>query len=212
MPQKSTAELEVALAEAVHRARNDLQAIATMLRLQASSATDTAVTLALQVAEGRVHALSNLNARLDTRAKGVEGTIDSRDFLEGLSMDIQTMHLDQRHITLTVQAEPHRILVDHAKPLGLVLNELIVNALKYAFPDGRTGTVIVAFHCLKVECTLTVQDDGVGFDPSLPAQGSGLGRRMVKALMDQIGGSVEIGPGKNGGTDCVIRWPAFQAA
>ena len=133
---------------------------------------------------------SNLNARLDTRAKGVESTIDSRDFLEGLSMDIQTMHLDQRHITLTVQAEPHRILVDHAKPLGLVLNELIVNALKYAFPDGRTETVIVAFHCLKVECTLTVQDDGVGFDPSLLAQGSGLGRRMVKALMDQIGGSV----------------------
>ncbi|MGF7212790.1 two-component sensor histidine kinase [Skermanella aerolata] len=206
MVEPSRPDLETALAESIHRARNDLQAIAAMLRLQAVAASDPAISVVLLAAEERVQALANLNARLDRNAKGVQTVIDSQTFLEGLVDDIQAMHLGQRPITLTIQAEPHPIPSDRAKTLGLILNELVVNALKYAFPNGRSGTVTLTSRCLDSECWLMVEDDGVGFDPAIPAKGSGLGRRMVNALVKQIGGSIDIKPRQDGGTRCVVRW------
>jgi hypothetical protein len=105
-----------------------------------------------------------------------------------------------------VRAAPHRPPVAHAKPLGLIVNELAVNALKYAFPGGRSGTVRIAFECRDGECTLRVKDDGIGVDPAAPPHGTGLGRRMVRALARQIGGSFQIGPGADGGMERTVNW------
>ncbi|HYI81896.1 MAG TPA: sensor histidine kinase [Acetobacteraceae bacterium] len=209
MPETSRVDLETALAEAVHRARNDLQAVTAMLQLQAAASTDPAVRQALLEAEGRVHALSSLNARLDVRAKGVKTTIDSTAFLDGLMTDLRSMHFGQRPVAFDIRADSHRIAVASARPLGLILNELVVNALKYAFPEGRAGTVSVDFRCQAGECVLTVRDDGIGIDPAAPPRGTGLGRRVIRALTTQIGGAFTIGPGKDGiGTECTARWPA----
>jgi two-component sensor histidine kinase len=208
MPKETRADLEMALAEAVHRARNDLHAVAAMLQLQAATSTDPAVRGALLEAEARVRALSSLNVRLDVWAKGVGATIDSGAFLEGLAADLRSMHFGRRPVRLEARAEPHRIAVAHARPLGLILNELVVNALKYAFPEGRRGTVTIDFRCPDGECVLTVRDDGVGIDPTAAPRGTGLGRRMVRALATQIGGTFSMGAGRNGiGTECVVRWP-----
>lgn len=201
-------DLEVELAEAVHRARNDLQAVSAMLQLQATASADPAVGAALMEAAARVRALSRLNARLDARAEGVAATIDGRAFVDGLARDLRSMHLGQRPVALEARAEPHPIPVVQAKPLGLVLNELVVNALKYAFPDGRTGTVAIDFRQVGGECLLIVRDDGVGMDPAAPPRGTGLGRRMVRALVAQLGGGFTTGPvADGGGTECVVRWP-----
>jgi two-component sensor histidine kinase len=207
--ERSLAELEMALAEAVHRAKNDLQAVTAMLRLQASAVTQPVVRAALIDAEARVHALASLNARLDAGAQGVESMIDSVIFLEGLATDIRGMHFgEQRPVVLDVRAESHRIATLQGKPLGLILNELVVNALKYAFPDGRHGTVRIDFQCRDGEYVLAVTDDGIGFDLAAPPQGTGLGKRLVRALTAQIGGVSDIRSGKDGGTICTIRWPA----
>ena len=203
-----TPKLETDLAEAVHRARNDLQAVAAMLLLQATASGDPAVKTALQEAAGRVRALSSLNARLDLKAKGVKTTIDSRDFLDGLVGDLRSMHFGHRSIALDARAEPHAIPVTFAKPLGLILNELVVNTVKYAFPEDRTGTVSIEFRCRGGECVLTVRDDGLGMDPAVAPRGTGIGRRMVRALTVQVGGTFDTGPGKDGiGTECSVRWP-----
>lgn len=203
-----TRDLEVELAEAVHRARNDLQAVSAMLQLQASASADPAVGAALLEAAARVRALASLNARLDARAEGVATTIDGRAFVDGLARDLRSMHVAQRPVALEAQAEPHPIPLVQAKPLGLILNELVVNALKYAFPDGRAGTVAIAFRHMDGEYLLTVRDDGVGIDPAAPPRGTGLGRRMVRALATQLGGSFTSGPvSDGGGTECVVRWP-----
>src|SRR4051812_2482319 len=111
----SSTELEMALAEAVHRARNDLHAVVAMLRLQAAAA-DPAVRGALLEAEGRVRALSALNARLDGQAGGGETTIGSVALVEGLVADLRATHFGRRPIALDARAVPHRIAVLHAKP------------------------------------------------------------------------------------------------
>jgi two-component sensor histidine kinase len=207
--ERSLAELEMALAEAVHRAKNDLQAVTAMLRLQASAVTQPAVRAALIDAEARVHALASLNARLDAGAQGVENMIDSVIFLEGLATDIRGMHFsEQRPVVLEVEAESHRIATLQGRPLGLILNELVVNALKYAFPDGRPGTVRIDFRYRDGEYVLAVTDDGIGIDLAAPPQGTGLGKRLVRVLTAQIGGASDIRLGKDGGTICTIQWPA----
>jgi two-component sensor histidine kinase len=110
-----------------------------------------------------------------------------------------------------MEASRHRIPVVHARPVGLILNELVVNALKHAFPGGRAGTVTLEFHCRCGECFLTVRDDGVGMDRGVLPRGTGLGRRIVRALAAQVGGVVEVGPGRDGtGVECTVRWPAAK--
>jgi two-component sensor histidine kinase len=119
------------------------------------------------------------------------------------------MHFDHRPIKLVIDAASHPIGIMQGKPLGLIMNELVVNALKYAFPGDRGGEVHIKFRQQGDEYVLEVSDNGVGIDPTAPAQGTGLGKRLVRALALQIGGRAEITPGKRGGTECITRWPAF---
>ena len=210
MRLKDTTYSETALTETAHRARNDLFTVAAMLRLHAAVSGDPKVSLALLDAEARVRALCNLNARMDAQAENVETTIASRVFFEGLADDLRATHFGHRPIALRVEAEPHRIAVAHTKPLGLIVNELVVNALKYTFPHGRCGTVAIRFRCPGADghCVLTVRDDGVGFDLGAPPKGTGIGRRMVRALAAQAGGTFVFGSGADGvGTVCAVRWP-----
>lgn len=178
-----------------------------MLRLQAAVSNDPAVQSALLIAESRVQALASLNSRLDQWAGGSETVIDSRQFLEGLSADIQAAYFDQRPITIELRAERHPLLLEHARPLGLVINELVVNAVKYAFPEGATGTISIVFGSTNRQSLLIVEDDGVGFDPGQPSRGSGLGRFMIDALVTQIGGWTATERSEPGGTKCTIGWP-----
>jgi two-component sensor histidine kinase len=201
-------ETEMALAEAIHRARNDLQAVVSMLRLQARVDTNSAVRAALQAAEIRVTALASLNTRLDAAADGTNGIIDTASFIRGLVLDLQAIHFEQRSISLSIDVESHGLIAIHGKPLGLILNELVVNALKYAFPDGRRGILSVSLRRHGNEYLLTVIDDGIGIDLTAPAKGTGLGTLLTRALAIQIGGQFTIGPGDRGGTECCLRWPA----
>jgi two-component sensor histidine kinase len=99
-----------------------------------------------------------------------------------------------RPVKLTLDVEPVPLDIDIAIACGLVLNELLSNALKHAFPDGRSGTITVTFHCVDGSATLVVADDGVG----LPAAQGGherpgsLGQRLVAALARQLRGTSSI--------------------
>jgi len=204
----SVSDLETALAESVHRARNDLQAVVSMLRLQARAVTEPAAREALHDAVNRIQALAHLNARLDSRGKGAKSVIDGMTLFEGLGTDIRSMHFGQRPIELIVKAQPRPIPTIQAKPLGLILNELMLNALKYAFPEDRSGEVKIEFAGRRSVYILSVNDNGVGIDITAPPRGTGIGMRMVKALVMQVGGSFNIGPGARGGTECIMQWPA----
>lgn len=205
----SLSDAQMALAEALHRARNDLQAVVSMLRLQASVSADATVRAALLDAEIRVSALASLNTRLDAAAKEAGAVFDSAVFIEGLATDLQGMHFGRRSITLRLDVEAHSLDAAHGKPLGLILNELVVNALKYAFAGVDGGVVSISFRQEGGDYMLAVADDGVGMDIAAPARGTGLGTRLVRGLARQIGGQFEVRRGE--GTTCTVRWPVIAA-
>ncbi len=201
------------LSEAVHRARNDLQRLAATLHLQAGGLEDAGAREALQTASGRIMALARINARLDRHRTDGEAVVQSRGFLEGLVQDLREVAADLRPIALEVEAEDHAVPMARAVPIGLVVNELVGNALKYAFPGEMGGRVRVLFRREAGDFLLVVEDNGVGLDPGAPPPSSGLGTRISRALAGQLGGGLAQAPASPGGNRPGLRWSMrFPAA
>ena len=194
------------LGESVHRARNDLQRLAATLKLQAGASGEPAAKVALAVASDRVLALARINTRLDRHRDDGKAEVDSHDFIDGLIEDLRDAAVGLRPISLVGQAEAHRLSMARAVPVGMVVNELVGNALKYAFPDEMAGEVVVGFRREGEHFVLTIADNGVGCDPAAPPKGTGLGTRISKALSAQLGGQLQVGPAAPLGTRPGLRW------
>jgi two-component sensor histidine kinase len=175
------AERELLLREVNHRVGNSLQIIASLLHLQASSA-DEHVKAALTNAMGRVAAVAQVHRKLYTSHDVQRVMLDQ--YLESLLEDLRRSAEGQKLTQLTLQAEPIEIDPDRAVAIGIVVNELVINALKYAYPDG-SGPIHVEVSRTGDQIGLAVVDKGIGFSAT-PAPGStGLGRRIVDALAAQ---------------------------
>ncbi len=204
------------LSEMSHRIGNDLSALTAMLQLQAATEPDAAG--ALDAAAGRVMVLSRVYRRL-SRAKAVDGdvrgeaTVDSRPFLEELVTDLRAGLGELRPVMLTVSAEAHALPLRRASDVGLVVNELVTNALKHAFPGGRRGVVRVSFRRDGDVFELAVSDNGVGAasEPGPRREGGGLGNQILQALAAQLGGRLDVARGEVGGSQCRLRFPAPSA-
>ncbi len=194
------------LSEAVHRARNDLQRLAATLHLQAGAVEEAQARQVLQDASGRIMALARINARLDRHRDDGEAVVNSRGFLEGLVQDLREVAVDLRPIALMVQAEDHPLPMARAVPVGLTVNELVTNALKYAFPGEMEGRVRIEFRRDEPDYLLLVEDNGIGFDMAAKPRGSGLGTRISRALAGQLGGSLEASPASPGANRPGLRW------
>ncbi|HEV7266155.1 MAG TPA: DUF4118 domain-containing protein [Falsiroseomonas sp.] len=216
----SDAEKETLLREAIHRGRNDLQRLAATLHLQIAAAKDdVSAREALGEAAARIQALARVNGRLEQHWH-TDASLDSRAFLEGLGEDLREVAIGLRPIALRVKAESHQLPVGRAIALGLIVNELVANSLKYAFPDDRAGSVAIGFHRNGAEFELSVEDDGVGIDPGAPPKGTGLGTRLARALAAQLGGRLETTTGRpeattpdaGRGAAWTMRFPAANGA
>jgi two-component sensor histidine kinase len=194
------------LSEAVHRARNDLQRLAATLHLQAGVAGEPAARQAFNEASERITALARINARLDRHRDDGQPEVDSRGFLEGMVEDLRDGVVGLRPIALVVSAEAHTMPMARAVPIGLIVNELIGNALKYAFPDDHEGRLEVGFQRIGGEFILIVEDYGVGLDPAAAPQGSGLGSRISRALAGQLGGHLTSAPAAPASNRPGVRW------
>jgi two-component sensor histidine kinase len=199
-------ERAILLSEAIHRTGNDLQRLASSLSLQAGLSTEPAVRQALKEASDRVVAQVRINARLDQHRDDGQPDVDSKAFIEGLTNDLRQGAVGMRPITLRAIAEARLLPMASAAPVGLIINELVTNALKYAFPDDMEGNVAVAFRCDGSDFVVAVEDDGVGFDPLAPPRGTGLGTRVSRALARQLGGHLEAAPTNPGETRPGARW------
>lgn len=188
------------LEEMSHRVRNDMQRLTGMLQVQAGE--DPAAAAALRRAAGRIQVLGRVHQRLAQRSDG--SVVDSRAFLEGLADDLRAAMLPESGIALTARAASHPLPLPVAGDLGLVMNELVTNALKYAFPGGRGGVVRVTFSREEDSYHLSVSDNGIGMGT---ASAAGSGMRLVGALAAQLSGRLEVRRGEVGGTQCVLRFP-----
>lgn len=200
------------LREALHRQRNDLQRLAATISMQGIATPNPAVRASLAEAESRVIALASLNGRLDgALLDRKRDAVDSRVFLSGLINDLRSS-IGRRPITLTCEAQSHPMVISRAVAIGQVIHELVTNALKYAFPAGMPGKVMVTFRREESMCVLTVEDDGIGIDPQALPVGTGLGTKLTKTLASHLGGDIELKPRVGGGTFCRLTSPITRVS
>lgn len=204
----SDQEKDTLIQEMAHRTKNDLSMLVAMISIERRSIKNEEASGALDAIASRIHVLSRLQDRL-MRAKG-DAVVSSREFVTDLCGDLKSAFAELRPIRLKVEIEDHQLPQERAVPVGLIINELVTNALKYAFPEGRPGTVHVHFMRHDEVFCLKVEDDGIGMDADAKPEGSGLGQRLVRSMAIQLGGSVEIRrPGSRGtaGTLGIVRFP-----
>jgi two-component sensor histidine kinase len=147
-----------------------------------------------------------------SRSRGAEVVVEIQEFIADLCRELQGSLAGMRRVTVEAHADARPVHEPEAVAVGLIVNELVTNALKHAFPDNRAGKVEVIFRaCDTGECELCVEDDGIGIER---AQQSGevhrgLGQKLIRSLVTQLQGNYEIRPRDDGsGTVAVVRFPA----
>jgi two-component sensor histidine kinase len=190
----ATAAAEVLAREADHRIKNSLQTVVALLEQQARRAEAGAVRDALRLAGGRVEAVAQVHATLHA-APGPYGILPELgldQYLGGLCAALgRAMDVDGQRRSLHVEVEPLAVSPAAAQQLGLVVTELVTNALRHAFLPDRPGTVrVTGARQRDGSYRLCVADDGKGlphgFDRRLRPSGLGLGLRLVNVLADQL--------------------------
>ena len=202
------AEREVLLREVNHRVGNSLQIIASLLHLQASSTTEDDVKAALTNAMGRVAAVAQVHRRLYT-SHDLKSVLLNQ-YLDALLEDLRRSAEGNRMSRLTLKAEPIEIDPDRAVAIGIVVNELVMNAVKYTYPDGA-GPIHVDLVTRGDDIVLSIADNGVGLNAKTDPRSTGMGQRIVTAMAAKLSASVERDPAHDG-TRIVLSLPRATAA
>ena len=191
----SLQEKETLLKEVHHRVKNNLQVISSLLSLQSRSVEDPRAAAMLQESQNRVHSISLVHEKL--YEAGDLGRVDFGDYLQALGNHLQGAWAGtEGRVSITVDATGLRLPLDVAIPCGLIVNELVTNAFKHAFPGGRAGAVRVRASVEAEGSTLlAVEDDGVGIPEMKAARrgaGGTMGMMLVWTLAKQIGAEVAV--------------------
>jgi two-component system, sensor histidine kinase PdtaS len=178
------------LAELSHRVANNFAVISAVMRQKAIAISDNDAKASLDEAIKQLTMMARIHGRLSIGPDD-QAFVDCKSFLEGLCEDISSSADGGIKLChLKFAAVSHPLHVSDAVPLGLILNELITNALKHAFPAGSAGQIEVTLDAIGEGLRLTVSDNGPGV--SNKAHGSGLGHRLVRALARQLNGTVQV--------------------
>src|SRR6201747_2116470 len=201
------AEREMLLREVNHRVGNSLQIIASLLHLQANSSTQEDVKAALTNAMGRVAAVAQVHRRLYT-SHDLKSVLLNQ-YLDALLEDLRRSAEGNKMSRLTLKAEQVEIDPDRAVAIGIIVNELVMNAVKYAYPDGA-GPIHVTLHAQGDDLALSIADDGVGLNARTDPRSTGMGQRIVTAMASKIAATVERDPA-HAGTRIVLRFRRVTA-
>jgi two-component sensor histidine kinase len=192
---------DLLLEEMNHRVNNSLQIIASILLLKAQTVQSEETRRHLRDAHERVMAVATVQEQLHPTPFGAQ--IEAKNYLTRLCESLAaSMILDDQPISLRVEAGEGATTSEQAVSMGLIATELVINALKHAFPDGAKGEIIVGFESTAAAWRLSVSDDGVGISTDLPEAPVriGLGTSIVEALTRQLGGRVTTSAASPGTT------------
>jgi PAS domain S-box-containing protein len=190
---RALGERDALLREVYHRVKNNLQQIEGLIAIEGASVTDPEAREALTALSGRVRAMGAVHQKLISSGSMTE--LPLSDFITDLVTDLdRSLAADQRKIAVTAKVDAGTIHIERAVIVGLLINELVTNALKHAFPDGRKGHVAVRCVKLPSGLLLEVADDGVGMPASEVAAGSSKqsGMRLIRGFVKQLKGQLEI--------------------
>ncbi len=188
--RRANERLELLVREVHHRVSNSLQMVLSFVSMQAQQTEEPAARDALESTQNRIKAISKVHHNLYTR--GDLSTIDLDAYLRTLVDELRDGLADDGcGISLETATEQVEATPDEAVSIGVVVNELVSNAIKYAFPDGKGGTVSITLARVGEGYSVTVADDGKGIDEADAPQGSGLGMRILKAVTASLGCTIE---------------------
>jgi PAS domain S-box-containing protein len=183
---------ELLLKEVHHRVKNNLQIISSLLSMQAESLQDAAAAQALQDSQERVQCMALIHERLHLNDE--PDRLDFREYAAKLARDLfYSYGVNSERIRLRFELEQITLGLNQAIPCGLILNELLTNSLKYAFPNERSGEILVKLSFGRNQAVkLTVADDGVGLPANFDwKQSQTLGLRIMNILGRQLDGIVQ---------------------
>ncbi|MFA5268605.1 MAG: PAS domain S-box protein [Methanoregula sp.] len=192
-------EKEILLKEIHHRVKNNMQVISSLLSLQAKLVTDPNGRELLRESQNRVMSIALVHEKL-YQSKSL-ARIDFSEYIRKVAENLfQSYGIPKNRIRLVIRAENIFLPINKAIPLGLILNELFSNSLKYAFPDNRSGEISVDFTSTGGQYVLVFRDDGVGLPEGIDLDNTEtLGLQLVTSLSGQIQGTVTLERGKGTG-------------
>jgi two-component sensor histidine kinase len=189
----SLAEKEILIKEIHHRVKNNLQIVFTLLDLQSGYIMDEQSLEIFRESKNRIRTIALVHEKLYQTRKFT--AIDFNGYLESLADHLfRSYVMDPERTSLEIDAEAVELGIDDAIPCGLIVNELVSNSLKYAFPDSQRGKITIRFQKGDNELiVMTVADNGVGLPPGLDISATEtLGLQLVTILARQLRGSIEL--------------------
>jgi two-component system, sensor histidine kinase PdtaS len=202
----SLKERDVLLQEIHHRVKNNLQIISSLINMQIRRLKVDAARTVLKECKTRVDTISLIHEKLYQSRDF--SNVSFPDYARSLANTVLHVSEAANRVTLEHHVEPVALPVGKAIPCGLILNELLTNALKHGYPDGRTGNIEIQLrHVPDAQLELLVRDNGVGMsNPDIKAARSSIGLQLVSTLAEQLGGQVRIEV--EGGTLVSVCFPA----
>jgi two-component sensor histidine kinase len=207
--KKLLTEKEWLIREIHHRVKNNLQIVSSLLSTQSAHLKNKDAIEAIQNSQNRMYVISLIHKKLYQTEDPT--TIDMKCYISDLTSYMKQCFEIDKKITFTIDTDSISLDVIHAIPLGLILNEAISNALKYAFPDNQQGEVLIS---LKIQSTqrynLTISDNGIGFPKGYNLELSeSLGMNLMKGLTEQLEGTFDVS--SNNGLTININFPTNLA-
>ena len=180
------------LREIHHRVKNSLQIISSLLSLQASEIDDEEIVERYKESENRIHTIALVHESL---YKSTDiSHIDFKHYIEILIEDImQSYHVDRNRISTVLEVDDYELSIETAIPAGLIINELVSNAIKHAFKEDEMGEIRIILERDDDHYVLTINDSGRGLSDEIDYDNPvSLGLKLVNALVNQLDGKLEV--------------------
>ena len=203
--RSSLREKEVLLREVHHRVKNNLQVISSLLNLQSSYIKDEHALEMFKESINRIRTMAHIHEKLYQSRDYAR--INFNDYVNELALQLYGSYgLNPELVTIKIVVDDFSVDINTAIPLGLIINELISNAMKHAFPQSRKGEISVAIKSRNGQITLKVSDDGIGFPPHLDfSKTDSLGLQLVNELTEQLDGKIKLERGKGTAIEIVFQ-------
>ncbi|RPD94461.1 histidine kinase [Aureibaculum marinum] len=184
--QKQNQEKEFLLKEIHHRVKNNLEIVSSLLALQSAQMEDKKMVDVMLHCQNRVHTMSLIHQKLYQRNN--LSKVEMKDYFMNLCQHVLDSFGSNNRIAAVCDMEPLEVDIDMAIPLGLIVNELLTNAMKYAFPNNKKGNIFISLTKRnKNNYSLIFKDNGIGFDEKRQALGTGFGTQLINLLVSQLG-------------------------
>ncbi len=176
------------LRELTHRTKNHLSMIISLLRLKGARQTDPAAKQDFERAIERIHTITFLHEHLYRNDMFERISVES--YVNDICANLEVSLLSELKISIVRDIESAELSIDQAVPLGLIINEVVVNAAKHAFSPGQEGRISIQFRARDDRCTLTISDNGRGL--AAPFKTQGVGIKLLNALAQQMGARIRV--------------------